>query len=337
MNSAENREAIRSKYLEFGSGDWARIAQLILDSSIAQSIGMRVEEQNGERRIVWNTMEEDFAAFDDIFNYIVLKVAHQEVHYREDDEVFWELFQRSPMLRSLNSSSIETSGAHTITPFEHTIQVYKQIIANAGMDYRQQILVLCEALGHDIGKLVIAKGDEFQDHATISSEVLKQYLMARGFMKEDAIKLLAPVTLHHLAENVEKEIIAPEEAATLVDDQEIAQILSILTLADGASSEAHLHFAAQNANVLIQALRKKFEAVLGQSKELITAYVHALIGLLNKLKEKAYARYDQLELELLDLIRLLAIHDQNPESELGQNSTVGSSFRLATPPQPVIN
>lgn len=273
-------DAIRASYLEQDNLDRVDRADDLL-RSVGFSVGRDTE--TGEiSTLHWEHMEQDFDTLDDIFMIISEatelnkeEFAAQVLPRIQQLALGFDNHHGSYLLRGLNNPEIKTSGAHTKTPFGHTLEVFEHLESD-GLTPGQVDWSRFSAMGHDLGKLAIADGDYFQDHAELSYLMMREYCRSRtGLSAQEIEDFLAPIRYHHTFELVDKGILTVEDVRALVSSDQALVVLATLSFADVQSvGEQYQLFALNHGVVALELFAHEIE----EASQDIQAWFEAFSG-----------------------------------------------------------
>lgn len=156
-----------------------------------------------------------------------------------------------PFFRALHDPSIKVSPSHRgVTPAAHSLNVLDILSTQHLESNTSKFLVRASAAYHDLGKLFIADKDIFQDHASFSFYIFREFLARYieekfNFGKEEAWQIATkaglPIKYHHIFELVEDNFLSEQEAAGLVGSAGVVEIIATLALADRMSVKKDRH------------------------------------------------------------------------------------------------
>lgn len=241
----EKKEAIAESYLN-PEKHHEQIMELM------RAKGFVVWKEDGQLRADWLSRDEDFTFLDELAEDICLTLDSHDKEYQACviDQLAQNAVNRSPLFLRLDDNNLPRNPSHKDNPFQHSVEVARKT-KTEGLDNWAKFWARFSPWVHDIGKLCISVGDDFQYHAKISEIVLQEYLRSKGIDAEGAKQLSAPIFYHHSLELIDKEIFTHEDILSFFAGmKEELSILGILTVADtrsvGEAYEQYAQRAIQN-------------------------------------------------------------------------------------------
>lgn len=156
-----------------------------------------------------------------------------------------------PFFRALHDPSIKVSPSHLgVTPAAHSLNVLDILSTQHLESNISRFLVRASAAYHDLGKLFIADKDIFQDHASLSFYIFREFFARYieekfNFSTDEAWQIATkaglPIKYHHIFELVEDNFLSEQEAAVLLGSADIVEIIATLALADRMSVKKDRH------------------------------------------------------------------------------------------------
>lgn len=288
------REERRAAYLSPGHRDFDRQQELVA----VRGFRLVADAEGRVTDILWPSEEQfkaDYVVFCRVLDFL-WKTAHKNdalfqlpPQHRGHKEECLSPFQEveailfgtdtykqvggMPFFIQLNDPMIPVSLAHTgISPAAHSCNVLAELktdgLSTGPLERVHRFNQRIRAIFHDLGKLFIAQGDTFQDHAQISYYLLRKLIYYYCLKQEkttperaqELAELLAgPVRYHHIFEQVEDGFLSVAEAAQVIEDPSYVPDIAALTMADRMSIKG----AGKNL-VFALLVFKDYPAVLAQ-------------------------------------------------------------------------
>lgn len=282
-------DELRSAYFEPNAENNIARIQALLESE-----GFKVIRSFGDGEITaisWQNMEQDFESFDLIFQVISQATDLTDAQFNrllvprmQSIALGLENRRGSYLFQGLNSDNIQTTQAHTKTPFAHTIDVVRNATTE-GLTAGQKDWVRMLNFVHDIGKYIIANNDHFQDHAEIGFLIMREYCRKHTEMSAAEIdQFLAPIRYHHTFELVDKGVLTIDEVWDLVDSPKAMVVLSTLAFADVQSvSESYMMYAINHGITALELFSEKLSEAEAELLEWLETFSQGFIEFLTKL------------------------------------------------------
>lgn len=237
----------------------ALIAEMLSDTAYYLEHNGYNSAEDHVARIYWIDQEEkyaDFAVFDEIIVETAANTRMTDAEYYMLSKQLMENCIRSSKLFCRLSLIRSKSQDESVT--QHILSVIRGL-RTEGLNEQEIVVARTAAWTHDLGKVIAFKeheqthildSDYAQTHAKVSKQFLDIYFrnVRKGSfhllpkLKDQVLNL---VQYHHIYELCSKEIIFPEDFASLVPP-DIKHILDVLSYADATSVDAYILYALQN-------------------------------------------------------------------------------------------
>ena len=250
--------------LAFQSPDYRKYANQLIEQ------GFSIYDESHGHVIEWEGMREDHLRMDQVMALVRTTVGMSDADYAEQilPQVQALLGGRSAPTQSLFYMLDDESkrklangfdGSHT--PFKHSIVVAQgeQTSDNLSLRYVQRV----SSIFHDLGKVGLIPGDRDEEtwHAEWSYLFLQDYfftpsrfdLYSESELGEIDL-ILRTVRYHHVLEQIEKDVMTPDNPLLmeLFQDAQLMESIARLTDADTASVKGYERFRVEAISSILQ-------------------------------------------------------------------------------------
>lgn len=317
-----NPETLALKRNEYLNPD-SKTANLI-NLFMGKGFQVMIEDKQIQN-VVWENQEKDFSILNQIDTLF-----QQTAELRDEDfneqilPKIVELASQSPLFQRLHAVPPEQrSSAHAdFTPFEHSINVLK-LLNTEGLTPHQRYETRKSALLHDLGKIMIAIGDNNDDHPFLSAWIAKTYLEQTDSSSQHRSNVINLIQYHHVLQALEQGVLEQDEVNKIIP-AEILPMLGALSLADVQSVTGYEKFAVKNGEVFLRLLLENVEKLGQQGREFLESFAHGLILFANNLVEKTEKLEEKVERFINDLVLFVEEHLQSLVKELDALKTIRS-------------